>query len=147
MYADALGDVVAIEEGKVVEVQEFTSPEKIYYWNVTYSILIQKSDGIILRYAELDDTLVKEGDEVKPGQLIGHVGLVLNLDKIDERAPKYIQKLKETGSPAMLHFEMHKGLPDTTSARYLGGNYFTNEKPGTLLNPTEYLQSILEGKS
>jgi len=141
MYAPAFSDVVAIEDGIVLEVSEFTSPKKIHYWNVTYSILIKTDNGIIHRYAELHDTQIKTGDQIKAGDLIGHVGVVLNLEKIDKNSPPYIQKLKSKGVPSMLHFEMLKEIPESTD-KYLGGNFFRNEIPESLMDPTNYLNSI-----
>jgi len=141
MYAPAHSDVIAIENCEVLEISEFTSPQKIPYWNVTYSIIVKTSDGLIQRYAELHDACVKVGDLIKAGELLGHVGLVLNLDKINEGSPVYIQKRKKNGAPSMLHFEMHKNVP-VPSDKYLGGNYFREEKPEDLMDPTNYLNSI-----
>jgi murein DD-endopeptidase MepM/ murein hydrolase activator NlpD len=143
LYAKSDSEVISIENGTVIQVKEFTSPEKIGYWNVTFSILIQNSQGVILRYAELRDAVVKEGDLVSAGQLIGHVGMVLNPLKIDSSSPLYIQKLKQANLPSMLHFEMHQKPPEDGS-NYLGGNFFTDEKPEGLLDPTIYLKTLLD---
>jgi murein DD-endopeptidase MepM/ murein hydrolase activator NlpD len=145
MYAPAFSDVIAIEDGEVLEVSEFTSPDKIPYWNVTYAILVKNDDGLLLRYAELYDAVVSPGDKIQAGCLLGHVGLVLNLDKINETSPRYIQKLKEKGAPSMLHFEMHQELPDIT-IKYLGGNFFVEKKPQGLIDPTNYLKFIIQEK-
>jgi murein DD-endopeptidase MepM/ murein hydrolase activator NlpD len=141
MYAPELSDVIAIEDGEVVEVKVFSGPEMIHYWNVTYSIFIKNSEGKFLRYAELHDAVVKEGDHVQGGQLVGHVGAILNLDKINETSPEYVQKLKKKGLPAMLHFEIYTQIPNN-KIKYMGGNYFHNEQPADLVDPTPYLQSI-----
>jgi hypothetical protein len=67
--------------------------------------------------------------------------MVLNSTKIDEFCPLYIQKLKDK-NPDMLHFELWKNQPITTHRNYLGGNWFTEERPENLMNPTEYLYSL-----
>lgn len=43
----------------------------------------------------------------------------------------------------MLHFELWKNQPITTHRNYLGGNWFGEEKPGNLMDPTGYLEQIL----
>ncbi len=140
LYAPAGCPVLAIEAGEVLQVEEFTSPHKISYWNITYSVLIRTRSGALQRYAEMEQALVQPGESVSAGQIIGRVGLVLNLDLINETSPAYIQRLKQAGAPSMLHFEMHTDLPDT--ADYLGGNYFTQSQPSQLLDPTPYLQDL-----
>jgi murein DD-endopeptidase MepM/ murein hydrolase activator NlpD len=142
LYAPAGSDVVATEAGTIIEVQEFTSPKLLAYWNITYSVLIKTNMGKILRFAEMEDAIVKPGEKVIAGQCIGHVGMVLNPEKIDSSSPVYIQRLKKEKRPSMLHFELHNQKPSTES--YLGGNYFITEKPIGLLDPTPYLQSLLE---
>lgn len=42
----------------------------------------------------------------------------------------------------MLHFELYKSPPAETND-YLGGNWFGEMKPQDLLDPTDYLRSIL----
>lgn len=140
LYAAPDCDVFAIENGVVVEVTQFTSPDILHYWNVTYSILLRSESGLLFRYAELGEALVTPGENVKSGQLIGHVGLVLNPDEIGPQDPGYIQELKSAGLPSMLHFEMHQSQPDLTE--YLGGNYFSQLPPAQLMDPTPFLQSI-----
>jgi len=146
MYAPIDSDVLAIEDGTVLKVAEFTSPELIPYWNITYSIIIQTDDGTIQRYAELRDSVVKAGDRVKGGQVIGHIGHVLDLDKINETSPGYIQKLKNAGVSSMLHFELHNRFPGKPD-KYLGGNFFQEEQPDHLVNPTDYLREVIEETS
>jgi len=140
LYAMPGSEVRAIEDGVVLDVVPFTSPEIIHYWNPTVAVLVQTKSGLIQRYAELADACVMPNDHLKSGDLIGHVGLVLNPDEIGSADPQYIQKLKAAGLPSMLHFELHQSQPSQED--YLGGNYFTSEKPASLLDPTAYLDGL-----
>ena len=143
IYAPQNSDVVSIDGGKVIDRGVFTSPEKVSYWNVTHDVLIETDSGLVCRYAELGGVTVNIGDKVKAGQLVGHVGLVLDTGKITDSSPEYIRKIKVNGSPSMLHFELWEAqVPDSVS--YLGGNWFGGEKPQNLLDPTAYLESTVD---
>ncbi|AKB85606.1 hypothetical protein MCMEM_1553 [Methanococcoides methylutens MM1] len=141
LYAPEGEPVIAIEDGEVIDVDIMTSPEMISYWNETYHIIIRNHSGLFCKYGELGSPNVKTGDIVEAGQVIGHVGTVLNNKKIDGNAPEYIQKLKDN-NPSMLHFELWEGEPVVEGRNYLGGNWFGDELPEKLLDPTEYLRSI-----
>ena len=138
IYASEGSDVLSVEDGIVLEVDVFTSPEKIPYWNTTYYVLIKNKSGLICKYAELGDVKVKEDESVKAGHLIGHVGLVLNSKKINKTSPLYIQKINKNQKHSMLHFELYNNKPKS-SKKYLGGNCFEDKKPDNLLDPTNYL--------
>jgi murein DD-endopeptidase MepM/ murein hydrolase activator NlpD len=140
IYAPKGSKVCAVEAGKVTEVGLFTSPELIPYWNVTCYILIQTQNGWVSKYAELGEVLVKAGESVRGGQVIGLVGSVLNPDKIAEGSPPYIRRLRENGNQSMLHFELYEEKP-TSSEGYLGGNCFRAHKPHGLLDAASYLKS------
>lgn len=142
VYAPEGSNVISIEDGMVIDIGIFTSPDKITYWNTTYYILIKNNTGLICKYAELGDVTVKIGKSVVAGQLIGHVGLVLNADEINHVSPAYIKKLKATRNQSMLHFELYGSFPPQ-SKKYLGGNWFGHTKPKNMLNPTNYLKSVL----
>ena len=58
IYAPKDSEVLSIEEGVILDVDIFTSPKIIPYWNTTYSILIHNKSGFICRYAELGSTIV-----------------------------------------------------------------------------------------
>lgn len=141
LYAPGGEPVLAIEEGEVIDVGIMTSPEMISYWNKTYYIIIRNLSGLFCKYGELGSSNVKTGDTVEAGQVIGNVGTVLNNEKIDGNAPEYIQKLKDN-NPSMLHFELWEDEPVVEDENYLGGNWFRDERPKKLLDPTEYLRSI-----
>ena len=84
---------------------------------------------------------MKEGEAVRSGQLIGHVGLVLNSARIDGTSPPYIQELKNK-NPSMLHLELYKEKALESHRCYLGGNWFTPTKPEHLVDPSDYLRAI-----
>lgn len=141
LYAPENTEVLSIEEGIVSETGLMTSPEILPYWNPTYYVIIKNTSGMFCKYGELAECTVKKGDKAGSGQLIGRVGMVLNCTKINESSPSYIRKLKNK-NPSMLHFELWKDKPVTSHGDYLGGNWFSEEKPENLLDPTEYLASI-----
>ena len=145
IYAPKGSKVCAVEAGEVIDIGQFTSPETIPYWNVTYYILIQLRNGWVSKYAELGQVLVKAGQKVKAGQVIALVGSVLNPERITEKSPPYIQRLRENGNQSMLHFELYQERP-TSSESYLGGNCFRENKPDSLLDAASYLEdSSLQG--
>ncbi len=140
IYAPEGSEVLSVEDGKVIDVGIFTSPKTIHYWNTTYYMLIQNETGFICKYAELGDVTVNINESVKIGQLIGHIGLVLNSDKINERSPLYIKRIKKNRNESMLHFELYYSLP-RGNKKYLSGNWFNSKKPESLIDPTDYLKS------
>ncbi|MCQ1537077.1 M23 family metallopeptidase [Methanosarcina sp. KYL-1] len=143
LYAPENTGVVSIEAGTVMETGLMTSPEILPYWNQTYYVIIENLSGLFCKYGELGKYAVQQGDRIEAGQLIGYVGTVLNCRKIDESCPPYIRKLKNK-NPCMLHFELWREKPITSYEKYLGGNWFSEEKPENLLDPTEYLEYITE---
>jgi murein DD-endopeptidase MepM/ murein hydrolase activator NlpD len=142
IYAPAGSPAVAIEDGSVIEIGTFTTPEKVHYWNDTKYVLVENKTGSVCRYGELGGVAVAVGEFVEAGQLIGHIGIVLDKSKITQDSPAYIQKLKEKENLSMLHFELYSPLPGDTED-YLGGNWFGDSRPENLLDPADYLRSIL----
>ena len=70
--------------------------------------LVQHSGGLVTSYAHANDIVVKKGDKVEQGQVIGYVG--------------------RTGgvSSAQLHFSVREGKTPVDPARYLGSNVAQN---------------------
>jgi murein DD-endopeptidase MepM/ murein hydrolase activator NlpD len=141
IYASRGSRVIAIEDGIVIAKWIFTSPKTNPYWNITYFVAIKHKSGNISKYCELEDVIVLEGTKVEGGQIIGHVGDVLNLELIDQNSPDYIQKIKASGIKSMLHFELYSIEPFILE-NYSGGNFFGDTMPHNLLDPTEYLLAI-----
>lgn len=142
IYAPCNSEIVAVDDGIVVRTELFTSPSLIDYWNDTYAVTIAHHCGLILRYAEMKDIRVPERACVRRGEVIGHVGQVLEPSRIDLKAPLYIQKLK-VKHPSMLHLEVFSRFPFEIP-HYLGGNTFQNFKPDFLLNAAECWQIFSE---
>ncbi|MEA3457926.1 MAG: M23 family metallopeptidase [Candidatus Thermoplasmatota archaeon] len=143
IYAPRYSKVLSIEDGEVIDTGIFTSPDSLHYWNTTQHIVIGLKDGGYCLYAELEDVQVSKGDFVNSGKIIGHVGQVLNKNKIGKDCPAYIQELVGKKHSSMLHFELYKTLP-ADSEKYLGGNWFEKDKPEWLSDPTELLASTLD---
>ncbi len=140
IYAPFDSPVIAIADGLVLQVQLFTSPEMIRYWNLTYAVIIHHKSGLVVRYAEMGETLVHAGDRITGGDPIGRVGMVLEPSRITEQAPLYIQKLKKKNNPTMLHIEMFDRYPFEIPD-YLGGNTFQKLRPDCLVDPSLVLPS------
>jgi murein DD-endopeptidase MepM/ murein hydrolase activator NlpD len=140
IYAPVGSDVVATESGIVLKTGVFTSPEMNPYWNITYFVVLKHDTGLISKYAELLDATVSDGESLAAGQVLGHVGCVLDVEKITGEAPLYVQELKRKGNASMLHFELFKALP-TELTQYAGGNVHDGVKPENLLDATDYLKS------
>lgn len=142
IYAPGKSAVLAFDHGTIAHVGIFTSPRDIPYWNVTQFILLRHENGLVVNYAELDEVLVGKGDIVRPGDVIGRVGSVLNSHKITNTSPCYIQTLKQNGHLSMLHFELYQGMPPPPRD-YLGGNSFKPSRPRNLLDPTALLDDLI----
>jgi len=138
IYAPENSNVYSIEKGKVKDIGIFTSPEIVKYWNRTFYVIIKGTSGLFYKYAEMNSTYVNVDETVETGQLIGHIGLVLNSEKINEKSPEYIKRIKEKGKLSMLHFEVYNSKPFKNN-KYVGGNWFHKMKPKILLDPNKVL--------
>ncbi|NYT01547.1 MAG: M23 family metallopeptidase [Methanosarcinales archaeon] len=141
LYAARGSPVASVEDGLVLEVGVFTSPRRTAYWNATFYILVQGQDGRVLNYAELERLAAAPGDQVRTGDLLGQVGQVLNPEAIGDEAPPYIQRLRDGGCSSMLHLELYSSWEDSLLAdrSYSGGNWFAEERPEGLLDPSAIL--------
>ena len=141
IYAPAGSKVISVDNGIVLETGIFTTPKKVNYWNVTKYVIIKNQDGFYCKYAELEDIVVKEEESVRAGQFIGIIGTVLNLKKITNNSPAYIQEIKRNNNQSMLHFELYDSKPFEYK-NYLGGNWFGIKKPKNLLNPEDKFKNF-----
>lgn len=123
LYCDPDQIVVAIEEGTVVKIENFTGENATPptpWWNNTQAVMVEGPSGVIV-YGEIKplDSL-KVGDKIKAGKILGRVVTVLKKDK---------------GLPmTMLHVELYKTGARETVVWNLGEN-----QPDTLLDPTYLL--------
>lgn len=115
--------VVAIEDGIVISIEDFTGPKADSpWWNPTQAVLVKGSSGVVC-YGEVSTSL-SIGDALKAGSLIGDVIPVLKKDK---------------GTPqSMLHFELYTNDFKETVWWYHG-----EPQPETLLDPTNLLLSLV----
>ena len=115
-------EVFAMEEGLVKQVAQFTGAAvNSPWWEDTFFIGILGSSGYIV-YGEVNP-VVKVGDQVLAGQLIGHVKRVLKNDK--------------GISPSMLHLEWYeKEVADPVVWE------LNQSQPELLLDATKLLNKI-----
>ena len=97
LYCDPGQLVVAMEDGVIVKIENFTGPSAeppTLWWNDTQAIMVEGATGVIV-YGEVKPLdSIKVGDKVKAGKIIGKVVTVLQKDK---------------GLPmTMLHLEVYK---------------------------------------
>lgn len=126
LYCNNGDEVIAIEEGIVININAFTgemvgSP----WWNNTYCVLIEGKTGVF-NYGELiPHKNLKIGMKIEEGQTIGHITTILKEDK---------------GRPMnMLHLELYKH----GTKEHLNEWSLQMEQADNLLNPTEHLLEIV----
>lgn len=126
LYCEFAQDVLAIEDGVVVNVEVFTgvaANPSSPWWNRTWSVLIEGASGV-LGYCELEHyPHIKKGFQIKEGEQIGRIIPVLKKDK--------------GNGTTMLHFEKYK--PGT---KHHVTWHHDAEKPEELEDPTELLRSL-----
>ena len=126
LYCDYGQEIIAIEDGVVVNIETFTGPMAIPpspWWNETFSIMIEGDSGV-LGYCEIKPvSYLKVGVKVKAGDLIATVIPVLKRDK--------------GNGTTMLNFEQYTYGTREHVTWELG-----TEKPSNLLNPRELLSKL-----
>lgn len=121
IYAPAGSKVVAIEDGIIVRVSDFTGYPSSPQWRKTWYIMVEHNDKRVAVYGELRKPKLKKGKIIMAGQLMGYVSKVL-------------YGKNDYGS-SMLHFELHKKGSRIATDWY-------QKRPKHLINPTNYLKSI-----
>jgi murein DD-endopeptidase MepM/ murein hydrolase activator NlpD len=117
--------VLAVEDGVVVAIEDFTGPKAgSPWWNDTQSILIEGRSGVVC-YGELSVLSgIQVGSEITREQCLGCVKTVLKKDK---------------GTPrTMLHLELYEKGTTESVWWHLG-----DPKPSNLLDPTELVGEAL----
>jgi murein DD-endopeptidase MepM/ murein hydrolase activator NlpD len=121
IYAPVGSKVVAIEDGKVVHVSEFTGAPWSPQWRRTWYVMVEHVNGNVVVYGEIRKPRLQKGQTIAAGQIIGYTAKVL-----------FGKKEKDS---SMLHFELHK-KGSRVSQDWIG------KRPKRFLDPTEYLRSI-----
>ncbi len=119
LYCPVGTPVLAVEDGTVVAVEDFTGPRAgSPWWLDTRSVLVEGESGVVL-YGEIEPSRgMFPGSPVRRGERVGAVVRVLRDGK---------------GRPdAMLHLELHEHGARASAE-------WTTARPGTLLDPTPLL--------
>jgi murein DD-endopeptidase MepM/ murein hydrolase activator NlpD len=125
LYATEGDPVLAVEDGTIVAIENFTGPmNNTPWWNDTWAVLVEGKSGVVV-YGEILP-LLNPGNSVVQGQTIGTVLTVLKELVVKDWIPGH--------SRSMLHLELHQ--PGTTGTAWwkLG-----EVQPPTLLDPTSLL--------
>jgi murein DD-endopeptidase MepM/ murein hydrolase activator NlpD len=128
LYASVGSRVCAVEDGKVVQIENFTGLSAGSSWyNETQAVLIEGTSGVVL-YGEIKPSgSLQIGNAVKAGEHIGNVLAVLKEDK--------------GNGVSMLHFEVY-----TKGTRSSVWWHHGKHMPKNLLDPTQYLLSLKVSK-
>jgi len=125
LYAAEGTPVRAMEKGKIIAIEWFTGkPIDMPWWENTKAVYIEGDIGVF-NYGEIRPVdVLKVGDQIEQGQIIGHVMKVLKHFK---------------GRPmSMLHVELYDhGWTDTWGEWKIG-----DPKPEHLKDPTPYLLTL-----
>lgn len=123
IYLPEGAPVLAVEEGVVVKVVPFTGPlAGLPWWRDTTAVFVEGASGVVV-YGEIQ-AKVREGDQVKPGALLGWVERVL---------------VKDKGRPmSMLHLELH-----AAGSRVAPEWLVHDARPEVLRDPTPFLMECL----
>lgn len=141
IYAPVESEVVAIENGYVIDIGDFTKENQSHYWTNTKYLIIKTDKKLLVKYAELIEVYVHIGDYIDSAQTIGKIGNVIKEDSVSYEDPFYLQELAETGNVSMLHLEIYKA-PVTIVQPYTAGNYLGERRPESLIDPTFYLNGL-----
>jgi len=141
IYAPEHSVVLSIEDGMVIDIGVFSSPEDEIYWNRTYYVIIKTPGKINFKYCELQEVSVKIGQKLEAGTELGRIGKILNTQHISNGVPFYIRELAYMDHPSKLHLELYKA-PIMEVRPYKVGNFMGDVKPKSILDPNVYLMGI-----
>lgn len=126
LYCNLNDEVIAIEDGVIVNVFPFTGEScNSPWWNNTWAVMIEGETGVF-NYGEiLPIEGLKVGQTIVEGQTIGHVLQVLTKNK---------------GRPMnMLHLELYAHFTKNAISEWSSHS----PKPKQLLDPTDVLINIM----
>jgi len=138
IFAPVGANVLSIQNGKVIDVGTYTTPENANFLNTSYYITIKTPQNINIKYAEVDEIRVRIGDFVNSGQIIAKIAKVLNEENLSHSTPQYLREMIGKGQVSMLHLETYIS-PVAEVRPYLYGNYLGETKPYSIINPALFL--------
>ena len=142
IFAPPGADVLAVQNGKVIDIGIFTTPEQAKHLNKSYYITIKTSQNLNIKYAEVTNIVVRIGDFVNAGQKIAEVAKVLNEEHLSHNTPHYLRDMIEKGMVSMLHLESYIA-PIAEVRPYSYGNYLGKTKPYSVIDPTLFLNGTV----
>jgi murein DD-endopeptidase MepM/ murein hydrolase activator NlpD len=142
IFAPPGSDVLAIQNGKVIDIGVFTSSELTKYLNKSFYITVKSPQNLNIKYAEVDNITVRIGDFVNAGQKIAQVTEVLNEKFLSHSTPHYLRDMIEKGMVSMLHLESYIA-PIAEVRPYQFGNYLGKTKPYSVIDPTLFLNGTV----
>ncbi len=143
IFAPAGSDVLAIQNGKVIDIGIFTSEKLAAYLNKSYYITVKSPQNLNIKYAEVSEITVRIGDFVNAGQKIAIVSTALNKKNLSHSTPHYLRDMIEKGMFSMLHLESYIA-PIAEVRPYQFGNYLGKTKPYSVVDPTLFLNGTVD---
>ena len=134
IFAPPGADVLSIQNGKVIDIGIFTTPEQAKYLNKSFYVTIKTPQNLNIKYAEIGNVCVRIGDFVNAGQKIGEIVEVLNREHLSHSTPHYLRQMIEQNKTSMLHLEAYIA-PIAEVKPYQYGNYFGKVKPYSVVDP------------
>ena len=134
-------EVVAIDEGVVIDIGKFSSADESNYLNTTFYVIVRTIEKINYKYAELGDAIVEVGQRIKTGEIIGRLRKMVNPEMFDENTPFSVRESNFNLQSAKLHLELYKA-PMMEVRPYDKGLFMGEEKPKSLLDPNVYLLGL-----
>ncbi len=142
IFAPAGADVLAIQNGKVIDIGIFTTPEEAKYLKKSYYITIKTAQNLNIKYAEVKNITVRIGDYVNTGQKIAEIAEVLNKEYLSHSTPQYLRNMIENDMVSMLHLESYIA-PIAEVKPYNFGNYLGKVKPYSVVDPSLFLNGTV----
>ena len=138
IFAPVDSPVLSVQNGKVIDIGKFTSASDAQYLNDSYYIIIKTPQNLNIKYAEVDNILVRIGDFVNAGQKIASIKKALNEEHLSHSTPQYLRDMIAKGLVSMLHLEAYIS-PISEVKPYLFGNFLGEQKPYSIVDPGLFL--------
>lgn len=114
LYTEDGAEVRAIQDGVVINIEDFTGPAAgSPWWEDTKSIIIESREGVIV-YGELEpDEDLRVSDRVAVGDVIGRVKRVLRVDKGVTPTSMLHLEYYDRGALNSVWWKLGEPMPDT----------------------------------